>query len=928
MMKRAWALTALVLLAFGSASPVWAQANSYASEDSKRIKSAEVVGALGEDMFGEQVNFYTGSTSFQHTDLSLPGNDALPMVVSRRLDIADVKDNPFGRFFGDWELDVPYVGGLFLESQGWIVGTSQPLLRCSSPTSADLLQAAPVTYNQFTPNQYWHGYDLFVPGKGSQQLLLKVANSLPTPSSGGPYKWVTKDLWQVSCLDTLANNSGSGQGFVALAPDGTRYFLDHMVVTPARSVGRREMVYIDPSRSVATSVTEARKQIRLYATRVEDRFGNSVDYNWAGANLTSISASDGRSLTFAYNGNRIASVSDGLRIVNYAYTAEGSLSTVTYPDQSRWTLQLSSAYPVHYDGGDGSGDNWDMDSPWCGFKRIMANSSATGTLVHPSGATATFTFQFKRHIRASVPDAHCNYGTLWAPIGTPNTTVEPDEPWDFVSWTPRTFDVIAITSKQITGPGVETAQWTYSYAGGPTGPITPGGTDYDYGPLTRSVTVTEPGNTHRVFTFGNRYEINEGQLLSVDTYSGATLLKRNSSVYLGTADVASQPFPDQVGLNPNWTSDNFASERLRPLKVEELLQDDVAFTRTINTFDGLARPLSVTRASSISFANAPTSRTDVTSYYDNLTSWTLGQIKRVVNSDTGKEVVENTYNLTTALLTTSQSFGVYQPTLAYNADGTVASFTDRRTNKILFSSWYRGVPRSIAYPNGTTEAAGVNAQGWVTSVTDALGTSTGYEYDTMGRLSKLDYTDTDSVLWNDTLRNFSQSTVAVYGLPAGHWQQTITTDTGRTTTFFDMKWRPRLILTEILGDGNSKSFVVKRYDSVGREAFTSYPVGTLTSVDDPALAGTRTLYDGLGRATRVEQDSELGVLATTTEYLSGFRIRVTNPRAFPTTTSYQLFDAPSTDAPVTIMAPGGVSTVISRDVFGKPLSVTRTGPGE
>jgi hypothetical protein len=105
----------------------------------------------------------------------------------------------------------------------------------------------------------------------------------------------------------------------------------------------------------------------------------------------------------------------------------------------------------------------------------------------------------------------------------------------------------------------------------------------------------------------------------------------------------------------------------------------------------------------------------------------------------------------------------------------------------------------------------------------------------------------------------------------------------------------------------------------------------LASYSDTTLKGTFTAYDALDRVTEVKQNSEhdatLGLLTTTTKYLTGFQTRVTNPRGFQTTTSYQAFDTPNTDAPVSIASPGSVTTTIARDVFGKPLTLTRTGSG-
>jgi YD repeat-containing protein len=56
-----------------------------------------------------------------------------------------------------------------------------------------------------------------------------------------------------------------------------------------------------------------------------------------------------------------------------------------------------------------------------------------------------------------------------------------------------------------------------------------------------------------------------------------------------------------------------------------------------------------------------------------------------------------------------------------------------------------------------------------------------------------------------------------------------------------------------------------------------------------------------------------------------FFYSITNPRGFATATAYQAFDTPTTEAPVTITAPETQTTTITRDLFSKPLSITRGG---
>ena len=208
---------------------------------------------------------------------------------------------------------------------------------------------------------------------------------------------------------------------------------------------------------------------------------------------------------------------------------------------------------------------------------------------------------------------------------------------------------------------------------------------------------------------------------------------------------------------------------------------------------------------------------------------------------------------------------------------------------------------------------------------EALAT-TAYTYDAMGRLASVVYPTADTTVWNTTTHAFVPVTTTEYGIPAGHWRKTVATGNGRQVTYFDAMWRPLVNERFDTADAaNTRSVSVTRYDAAGRAVYQSYPLGSLTSYATPTV-GTRTSYDGLDRVTRVEQDSELGILASTTEYLSGFQTRTTNPRGFSTTQRFLAFDTPSYDLPVGIDAPEGVSTAIVRDLYGKPLEITRSGP--
>ncbi|MBT2747848.1 RHS repeat-associated core domain-containing protein [Lysobacter sp. ISL-50] len=90
-----------------------------------------------------------------------------------------------------------------------------------------------------------------------------------------------------------------------------------------------------------------------------------------------------------------------------------------------------------------------------------------------------------------------------------------------------------------------------------------------------------------------------------------------------------------------------------------------------------------------------------------------------------------------------------------------------------------------------------------------------------------------------------------------------------------------------------------------------------------AMLGVRTRYDALGRVISSQQDSELGVLTTTTEYHFGLQTLVRDPRGNVTQAAFQAFGEPSYETPVIIDSPEDTLTEIARDVFGKPTSLRR-----
>ena len=97
---------------------------------------------------------------------------------------------------------------------------------------------------------------------------------------------------------------------------------------------------------------------------------------------------------------------------------------------------------------------------------------------------------------------------------------------------------------------------------------------------------------------------------------------------------------------------------------------------------------------------------------------------------------------------------------------------------------------------------------------------------------------------------------------------------------------------------------------------------------DLQRSGAVTGYDLINRVVFEDKHSELGTLRTTTQYPGHvFQRVVTNPRGQTTTYGLQAFDSPDEAAVLAVWAPESAVVSIARDVFGKPLSITRAGNG-
>ena len=850
---------------------------------SQRLGQYQNINPLGVSALGDKLDGYSGTVSFQHTDVSLPGNSELKVQIVRELDVgATRKKIPWGKYtfgpgttnvnyylgtseFGDWRLQIPnvsgFVPGTAASPTGW-----QPT-QCSGtftyPTSIT------VTTNgkqmSFFLEQYWSGWRLEIPGDASRTLLQKTGTTVPFPSD---VKIVTADKWIIRCVSNATGHGGVsvGEGYLATSPEGVTYTLNKLIYDPEPA----ETTYVPVPPRGSNPFILNRQTARMVATHVQDRFGNYVNYNYDSLDrLTSIVANDGREidLTYVGTGPLVNTVTAAGHTWTYGYDANNNnaLLTVTRPDGLAWHLDPTLDTPA-------------TEIPPGQFGHACGGVlPITATLTSPEGLIGTFTFSPRHRNIAGYPQ-----------LITGTSPILNECHW-------------ALTQKQLSGPGLSTLSWTYQYSQNVSwssaAPPSPA-------PTTQTTTTVDPEGVQTINTFSYMYDSTEYELLSTQVISpaGATL-RTTTNTYqagpsIGTTGLSYQSYVTdaQAGQSPQQLSQTISQE------------SDSYFKQSPSTaFDSFGNVTQVHRYNSFGGGDI----TDNFTYLNDPTYWVLGQLQQRM---VGTTVVENHIYNTLDQLQETDNFGLKQFSYLYNTDGTLLSKTDGRNYSTTFSNYFRGISRLIQRPDSTSVSATVNSDGTIASTTDGRGYITGYTYDALGRLASVSYPAADTVAWATESISWQDVTASPGGAAAvlrthndGHLQ---------TSTYYDPLLQPIFEEQKDLITGLVRDFSFS-YDSHGRQTFTSYPSSTSTS-----SGGVTTIYDSLGRV--IKTSDGVGTLSSFS-FLAHSTTQATSGNGNVTTIGYQAFDQPAASAPILILSPAGQTTTITRDVFGHVLTATQSG---
>lgn len=913
--------------------PAIASGDGLSAEEAvfSRVRHGGAIESLGDNPFGEVFHAKTGQLNFRQVDISLKGAGPEIEIARTFSGAGKVDIGSTGRgFYADWDLDLPRITTLVPSNRNyhisgkpvssgvggpWRVAGADPTKVCSN--FGKPLPAAVNIWFKLEPEEWWEGVQLKVGGKTSEVL----SNTEPRKAFGESIRLVTKDGWAITCLPKTANGE-PGEAFLAISPDGTRYWMDwpEYQMTQSTQMPTRW----DAETSEVGSVLE--RDIAMYLpSKIQDRFGNILTFKYASHRLVSIEANDGRKVELSWmnanaavidaragtgfidkisvigrDGNR-RTWSYGYQVVSRPATAlrkglaynKYYLTSVTLPDGRAWNISLYPVQNVNYKNkGDGA----------CDYGRGDFPSSITASMKHPSGLSVSYDYARTWFMRAGLPE-HCLYAIT-------------EEYGEFVNYMPNPYWLVSLTTKTISGPGISTPLVTrYNYIGASS--LSRNSDERNASPQV-STEITLPGGAVDRYSYVNTWGVSEGDLLSVERKSatnGPTMRKETFTYATGKEGL----FSERAGIYPMpWTLSNTAQiETNRPLKVKEMQQDGQSYVWRVDAFNNLALP-TLTSRYNFSIGTAPSytpgsSLRERFEYYSNPDRWIMGVPSATYNADTGEAISSSLIDQVTGMVKKRYSFGLLKANYEWDAQGNLVSVSDAVGNTTTLGNYALGIPRLITYPDKSTKITEIDGFGQIISHTDQLGATRSYSYNDAGWLLSETQPAGDG--------SGSSTTKYAYDYSNGQLRSTRTVGGLVETTLYDAFLRAVENNRSIPGTTITRAY---RYDWEDRVVFSSYPTPVNTVGASGLTNGVTTTYDALGRVTIVNEDSELGKLVTKTVYLSGNRKQVTDPRGYVVTSAYQAFDKPDYHAPLEVIWPES-QQVVKRDAYGNPLKITQSG---
>ena len=926
----------------------------------------------GDDLMGDMIDKNTGGISFQHTDISIPGNSGLEVALRRKRSQGTPTFSPFQNGFGDWDIELPIAYIAYAQN---VEDNGNPdptfddgCLRNSGPMVRDARAGSRGGSVDISSDIHTSGSILYIPGQG----LSGYPGSLHSPSD-------FKSDWRSNGTTTDFEGRCAT---VVRAPDGTKYKFGRHTLREAKYLKLPHEYTECTGRPVSTCLDHkvtiflSRKHAVYLITEVEDIHGNYVRYEYTDddrAELTRIYSDDDREINIHYesfvplshtrNSRRISHVIANGRRWDYEYIASnGDVSTNSVPGLYKVTLPDGRFWRF--------GDSFGIDAmyrePHQYYKCVPWDISFD--MKHPDGAIGTFRLRETRHIKGATTLGHTrgdSIGHYMKPTIIPH--IRYNTPSSTYNNTDAGVDVSDYADDNCSDPDDDACDPNYSedYVEPVRSSSNPSDSDIDetcrngtrfensnqvrefpwerptgwpiYQAMSiASKTISAPGQTMATWDFkyrdydGGELDNNWTEITEPDgtkrtyTYEAVGLnfgLLKSVEVAPtnGAGETVSYEHKQHSGVS-YCAAETGQSEGAqaglcqsyykRPVTKMTHERDEVTYTSEYRYDFSEAANFSSGPVSIKKFSTltGETNARETLITYEDKIDVGVLDLPKKVTRN-GVEIRDNTYN-DIGQLTQQKRFGDDYESYTYHADGNVHTVTDALDRVYKLENYYRGNPRRIVRPDGNDLEATFDTNGWLERVTNARGYTTSYDYNDAGWLTKID----PPAPWAAT--NISYDNVGE-GIV-----QTETRGSVRTVTTHDRMHRPVLVKTEPVSNGGLTTYVNTQYDGLGRAIFTSRP-----STSHGSTNGTRTTYDGLGRVTQT-LDTAINTPITRTEYLSGNRMRVTDALGNVTTTTRSGYGSPNDGNPTFIAQPENINTAMTYDLFGNLLTARQFGQSD
>lgn len=843
-------------------------------------------------LMGDNIDTATGQISFEQVDVSIPGNSDLAVELRRRQDPGNYLNNEFY----DWKLATPRIY-TNIYNYDWSKGDRWAKNRCSSSKLSDALPLSkfahdywdylnPGTVPYSYPQDYSGGVILDVPGVTSANLLDRtVAGIFPAEAVK-----VAINGWYFTCISDI---DGTGEeGFIGHAPNGDKYTFNVLGVDQNISVNG--IWKIDVAADSGLFLRQYTNYQFLGVSQITDVNGNWVKYEYnENGDVKRIYSNDNREIEITYNSTskKITSVTSNpgtenektwtyysatkgvnkyappttkngaSRVVSAAYS---TLGRVKLPDGRYWEYNLAGLYV-----GAVPGDKYKLNNngEWIECKQVDQKI----TVKHPDGMTAEYELAEQRRLIV-------NINSRYSPSCQNSTQGH---------LSPENSDVLSVVSKKLYGTNTPESVWTYEYL--------PPGEGYP-----NRVSIIEPDGTkvikdHMVPNLHNSHVLREQVFESA---TSTTPLKTTTYVY---------EFEEAFGRS---VTGNVQPNIIEPQNLVSKVitqSGDTYNTRvTYNTNPASgsyswSKPTKVEEWSSL---GGGTRITDI-DYLNYQDDWILGLVDTVTKN--GVIFDEYAYDAK-GRLAYHDRLGEQQAYFSYYTSGVNAGlpylYLNAHGGWNIYWNYHRGIPQKVRRPDNSYIYREINDEGRITSETDAKGFKKQFSYDVGGRLTLIDNPES----WDDVVISYSQL--------GGGLVQTVAKGFQETTTTFDAMLRPIEVFKEDMLKGNT-IYTETEYDPSGRVSFASLP-----SKSAGSTVGSRTEYDALGRVLSV-QETASNSAPTTYEYLSGNKVRITDPLFNQVTTTASGFGSPEDGDVVLEQKPEGIQVKYSYDIYGNLKTISQ-----